>query len=413
MFRQQRIHIALLVAVLCVAVLSPGAAQARTWSAHVVSVNDGDTIHVRLSGRVFTVRLSSIQAMEQSVYNPHPSLRRGECHSLEATARLEALVRAGHGRVRLSARSASSHAGYRLRRSVAVRIGGRWRDVGEILISEGHALWMPGIVEDTWNRRYNVAEQQAALKHVGLWNPVHCGAGPSQEVPMRVLVSSDPVGGDTSNVNGEWIKVQNLSATTPLPLARWWVRDSMLRRFTFPAGTVAGPGRTVTVHVGRGQDSGEDFFWGFSFPIFENANGDGRNLGDGGYLFDPHGDLRAAMVYPCLVQCTDPNQGAVVVAAQARGDEFVRVRNTSDHPVDLYGYEMAMFGSTYPFGPDSLVQPGQTMQLDVAGDPRSDTALRRHWGLSGRQFRDSGGSIALTTFTQITLACASWGSGHC
>jgi hypothetical protein len=315
--------------------------------------------------------------------------------------------------VRLSAQDPRSRAGYRLRRAVAVKLGGRWRDVGEILISEGHALWMPGILEDAWNRRYNIAEQQAALKHVGLWNPVHCGQGPHQEVPMRVLVSSDPAGADTSDVNGEWIKVQNLSATTPLPLGGWWVRDSMLRRFTFPAGTVAGPGGTVTVHAGHGQDSGDEFFWGFGVPMFENANGDGRNLGDGGYLFDPHGDLRAAMVYPCLVQCSDPNQGAVAMAAQARGEEFVRVRNTSDHPVDLYGYELAMFGSTYPFGPSSVLQAGQTMQVDVAGDPNGDTALRRHWGLPGRQFRDAGGSIALTTFTQITLACTAWGSGHC
>jgi endonuclease YncB( thermonuclease family) len=411
--RQPSLHVAFLLAALGVAAFSPSLAGARFWSARVVSVNDGDTIHARVSGRVFTVRLSSIQAMEQSVYNPNPKLRRGDCHSREATARLEQLIRASHGRVRLSAQDPASRAGYRLRRAVAVKRDGRWRDVGEILISGGHALWMPGIIEDAWNRRYNIAEQQAALKHVGLWNPVHCGQGPHQEVPMRVLVSSDPAGADISDVNGEWIKVQNLSATTPLPLGGWWVRDSMLRRFTFPAGTVAGPGRTVTVHAGRGQDAGEDFFWGFGLPIFENANGDGRNLGDGGYLFDPHGDLRAAMVYPCLVQCSDPNAGAMSITAQSRGEEFVRVRNTSDHPVDLYGYELAMFGSTYPFGASSLLQPGQTMQVDVAGDPRDDTALRRHWGLNGRMFRDSGGSIALTTFTQIALACASWGSGNC
>src|SRR3954468_20631352 len=130
---------------LCVCMLAlPSAASARTWYAPVVSVNDGDTIHVRLSGQVKTVRFSSIQAMEQLVYSPYPSKRRGECHTLEATARLEQLIRAGHGRVRLSAQDASSHAGYRLRRSVASRIGGHWRDLGQILIREGHALWMSG-----------------------------------------------------------------------------------------------------------------------------------------------------------------------------------------------------------------------------------------------------------------------------
>ena len=79
--------------VLCVCTLIPAsAAGARVWNAKVVSVNDGDTIHVRLNGQVKTVRFSSIQAMEQSVYSPHPSKRRGECHALEATARLEQLI---------------------------------------------------------------------------------------------------------------------------------------------------------------------------------------------------------------------------------------------------------------------------------------------------------------------------------
>jgi endonuclease YncB( thermonuclease family) len=395
-----------------VALVLPGAAVARTWVAPVVSVNDGDTIHVRLHGQVKTVRLSSIQAMEQTVYSPHPRLRRGECHSLEATARLEQLIRAGHGRVRLSAQDPGSHAGYRLRRSVAVRIGGRWRDAGQTLIAEGHALWMPGLVEDAWNRRYNEAEQRAALKGVGLWNPRHCGAGPHQDVPLRVLVRSDPPGADTSDINGEWIKIVN-QGSAAVPLRGWWVRDSMYRRFRFPAEAVLEPGHTVTVHSGSGQDTAESFHWGFADPIFENANGDGRDLGDGAYLFDPDGDLRAAMVYPCLVACSDPNQGALQVTAHERRAESLSVRNTSDHPIDLYGYELALPGSTYPFAAGSVVPPGQTMQVDVNGDPAGDTALRRHWGLNRLILPDPGGSVRLTTFTEITLSCDAWGSGRC
>jgi endonuclease YncB( thermonuclease family) len=397
------------------ALLLPSAAAARSWVAPVVSVDDGDTLHVRLGGRVKTVRVSSIQAMEQSVYSPHPKLRRGACHALEATARLEQLIRSAHRRVRLSAQHPSSHAGYRLRRSVAVRIAGRWRDVGQILIREGHALWMAGTTEDRWNRAYNEAEQRARLDGVGLWNPTHCGRGPDQDVPLRLWVSSDPVGKDTGDVNGEFIKIQN-QGTTAVSLAHWWVRDSMLRRFTFPAGTVLAPGRTVTVHVGHGADTAESFFWGLGDPAFENANGDGRDLGDGGYLFDPQGDLRAAMVYPCLVACTDPNQGAVQVIAhpqRAGGGEFIAVRNVSDHPVDLYGYELALPGSTYDFGEWPALAPGQTVQVDVNGDPADDTALLRHWGLGRLILPDPGGVVRLSTFTEITLSCDAWGSGSC
>jgi hypothetical protein len=39
---------------------------------------------------------------------------------------------------------------------------------------------------------------------------------------------------------------------------------------------------------------------------FENATDDGRSLGDGAYLFDPQGDIRAWMTYPCVGTCPQP-----------------------------------------------------------------------------------------------------------
>jgi hypothetical protein len=272
---------------------------------------------------------------------------------------------------------------------------------------------MTDTVEDAWNERYNRAEQEAARKGVGLWNPTHCGAGPSQDVPIRTWVSWDPLGNDAQNINGEWIKVENASTSTPLPLGGWWVRDSMLRRFTFPVGTVLAPGETATVHAGHGTRSGNEFYWGLDDPPFQNAN-DPRHLGDGGYLFDPQGDLRASMVYPCVVACSDPNQGAVAVSAQPRSPESVAFRNVSGHPVDLYGYEMETeSGSSYDFGSGSVLQPGEVLRLYVDGDPSDDTRLVRHWGVNRWLFPDRGGAVRLQTFTDITLACDAWGSGSC
>src|SRR5438876_9078736 len=131
--------------------------------------------------------------MEQSVYSKHPSRRRGECHALEATARLEQLIRASHWRVRLAAQDPNSHADKRLSRSVAVKTGGRWQDAGAILMREGLTLWMPGSVEDAWNPTYDRLTQDAHLKGIGMWNPTHCGAGPHQDVPLRACINWDPV----------------------------------------------------------------------------------------------------------------------------------------------------------------------------------------------------------------------------
>src|SRR3954453_18168842 len=59
------------------ALLLPSTAQAKTWPARFVSINDGDTIDARVNGRVFTIRLSGIQAMEQHTYSSNPKRRTG------------------------------------------------------------------------------------------------------------------------------------------------------------------------------------------------------------------------------------------------------------------------------------------------------------------------------------------------
>ena len=392
----------------------PGGPICHFWTAKVITVDDGDTIHVDVLGdgvqRSQKVRFSSVQAMEQSVYSHFASKRRGECHALEATARVDQLVRGSHWRVRLSAENPASHSGSRLRRWVAVRRNGRWADVGALEMREGHTLWMPGIVENAWNARYARLEQLAEHDHVGLWNPTHCGVGPDEQVPLRMWVNWDAPGRDTAA--NEWIKIENLSSTTPLPLGRWWVRDSMLRRLTFPAGTVLRPHGTITVHTGHGQATGTDFYWNFDLPIFENP-GDSRHLGDGAYLFDPQGDLRKSFVYPCLAYCSDPDQGAIQITARPRRPEWMRLTNTSGHAVDLYGYRLTKPGYAYDFGPDSTLEPGQTLQIDGQGDPADDTHLERHWGIPHGMLDDFSDSIRLIRFDGLTLACDAWGGASC
>jgi hypothetical protein len=118
------------------------------------------------------------------------------------------------------------------------------------------------------------------------------------------------------------------------------------------------------------------------------------------------------MVYPCVVSCSDPNQGAIAMTAHPR-DEYVTFRNVSSHPVDLYGYEMALHGSRYDFGPASVLEPNQTLEVDTEGDPADDTAFRRYWGLDGPMLPNHGGSVRLSTFNDITVACDAWGDESC
>ncbi|MFI7546728.1 lamin tail domain-containing protein [Actinoplanes sp. NPDC049599] len=278
----------------------------QVWTGKVVRVNDGDTLSVDLAGdgtgTPRSIRLINAQAMEQTVYSSVPQRRRGECHSVAATARLEQLVKAGGGQVRLTAQHAASSSRNRPLRSVAVRINGVWRDVGLDLLRHGLALWQPFGGEWAWNPQYRVAQAQAARDGRNIFDADTCGTGPAQRSPLAVVVNYDAEGADDRNLNGEWVRVENRSDAA-LPLAGWWVRDSALRRYTFPKGTVVPARDAVYLHVGSGTPTATHKFWGLTAPAFDNPTSDAEAHGDGAYLFDPQGDLRGWMQYPCVLSC--------------------------------------------------------------------------------------------------------------
>ena len=284
-----------------------GSPACRVWTGKVAWVPDGDTPLVDVYGDGTStpkpIRLIGVQAMEQSVYSPTPSKRRGECHALTATARVEQLVRAGGGVVRMTAQLASSSSRGRPMRSIAVRIGGVWRDIGLDLIRHGYAVWLPSRDEWAWNATYRLAAQRAAREGRQMYDTDTCGIGPYQSARLSLQVNYDAPGDDAVNLDGEWLRVGNASGYA-VPIGGWWVRDSGLRRYTFPAGIVVPAHGAVYVHAGRGTATATHLYWGLSAPVFDNPTFDAVAIGDGGYLFDPRGDLRAWNLYPCVVACT-------------------------------------------------------------------------------------------------------------
>lgn len=274
-----------------------GGPRCTFWTGTVPrgGVGDGDTLTVNYEGKSDRVRLTGVQTMEMTTYSSYPDRRRGECHSVEATNRIEALVKQSGGKVRIGAQDPASRAGQRIRRSLAVWIDGKWVDVGTKLIAEGHGLWLPNGVENAWNETYSTLSQRAAHRGRRIWDRDSCGAGPSAVGQVRMSLQPNAEGDDGENVNGEYAKIYN-TGTQSMSLAGWRFRDSSLRWYTFPSGTSVAPGRFVTVRVGRGTRTSSVFYWGLDGPAFENG-------GDGGYLFDPQGDLRAWVVYPCRFAC--------------------------------------------------------------------------------------------------------------
>jgi micrococcal nuclease len=288
----------------------------RVWTGKVMAVADGDTVNARIwqNGHWSErrdIRVLGLQAMELTDYSRAHG-RKGECHAVAAAERLEFLLqgrRVKRRKIRVAAFRVSSRTEGRrgrLRRGVAYKANGRWHDAGAMLMREGHALWDPNGKEWAWNARYAELARRAASEGRGIWDTDACGAGPRPGALIELGVNWDARHSDGRNVNGEWIKIKNRDPLNPLPLHRWWVRDSALRRYRLPQSAIVPAGGSIRVRVGKGTDNAINFFWGLSEPVFENAKRGRRAIGDGGYLFDPRGDLRAWRMYPCRMVCAGP-----------------------------------------------------------------------------------------------------------
>ena len=391
----------------------------QTWTGTVGPVDDGDTINVDIGGdgssRRYKIRLTGIQAMELSSYSRKQG-RRGECHAVAATTRLEKLIRRGRSRVRLSALDANSKTGgrNRLRRSVAVRRSGRWVDAGAEILRAGLALWLPNGQEWAPNAKYSRLAADAAARGIGLWNTRACGAvGPSQASPLSMRIQWDANGTDSQNVNGEWARITNPDTVNAVSLAGWWFRDSYLRRYTFPTSARIEPGGSIWVHMGNGRNTAQRFYWGQDEPVFENT-------GDGAYLFDRDGDLRSWVQYPCRVGCYEPLADKLSINASYWYPEYVTIRNVSSGTVSLNDYELESSPWFYTFASDAVLPAGRAIVLWIDSRPRflrgfsvRSVELQKEWGFDDYLLSDNRDAVTLRNPMGAPVVCDSWGGDPC
>lgn len=444
----------------CIAGLS-GGPRCTVWEARVGVVDDGDTLQARVKragkfGKRESVRINGLQAMEIHNYG-HGAKRAGDCHSLEASRRLSQLI--GGKMVRLTAQKASSTTTgeggrVRARRNVAVQKGGKWVDVGSIMIAEGWGLPFPNGNEWASNGLYSKLAQEAAARRKNLWNPTGCGAGPAASAILNLKLKWDADGGpggvpDERNVNGEWVRITNAGAA-PVSIGNWWLRDSHFRGprsgnfkgrgYKFPSNTVIPALSSIKVHVGRGSNGGNDLYWGLNEAIFENATSDKKKAGDGAYLFDPKGNLRYYSMYPCRAgNCNDPLASKVRMTARYNGVEYewVSFKNISPTPISLFQYEMESTPWFYEFGAGDVIQPNKSITLFMAKQPNrvplangtppiapvrpglppfGDTQPGgfRAWDHPRAPLlSDNKDVVTLRNATGMPVTCASWGGLRC
>ncbi len=391
----------------------------RGFAAMVV---DGDTIRFshsrnRLTDSYQSIRLLGVQAPEKS---PGAS-------GCEGPSAHEYLRDAIEGKPVVLASAGDSRSSIRNRRlrTVYVQQGdGSWVDASALMLSAGLGQWMPKKFEPVHNLQYRNLFDAARARGVNMWDPQFCGQGP--EANLRLVIQPDPVGDDAQNINDEYVAIVN-DGTNRVDLSRWIMRDGSLEWLRLPAGTAVDPGGVLTIRSGSGQNTASSVYWGRRAPVWANfttARGTRTKfgfIGDGAYLLDPRGNVRASKVYPCLDGCADPARGALRIARvnyDPPGDErrkpnseSITMKNTGAVALSLFGYELRAGGFGYEFGPHDALAPGQRLTIRL-GTGQS-TAAERHLGLGRAALANSGDRILLRSFDGAPLDCKAWGRVKC
>ena len=137
--------------------------------------------------------------------------------------------------------------------------------------------------------------------------------------------------------------------------------------------------------------------------MFENTTRDDRGIGDGAYLFDPQGDIRASMIYPCRIGCADPAAGPGLDRRQPRRrTRSSRSATTRRAAIDLENYLLKSPPYSYAFPPGSILQPGETMRVSTQGDPARRHPLEKFWGMTSQILNNGGDSATLVSYTDVT-----------
>jgi len=119
------------------------------------------------------------------------------------------------------------------------------------------------------------------------------------------------------------------------------------------------------------------------------------------------------MMYPCRFNCADGNNGAIEISARPRRPEAVILRNVAPQAVDLATYKLSSPPYSYSFPRDSVLNPGEAMEIEIEGDPSQDSRLLKGWGETGNILNNGGDVVRLKSYTDIVVGCYAYGSKFC
>lgn len=354
-------------------VVTASGAVERVWECGIVYKHeDGDTTHVKTTAnQLVEVRNIGLQTPERAKRNTKSGvLFPAQCGAEEAYQHFMGLMPEEITIVQLRSIANGANGwggGSRPTRSVYKlnnATGAFDIDVQAEQIKAGWSLWWPTAAEWANNKAYLDLMNDAKARGVGIWNPNLCGPA-AGNVPLMWFNQNAPtIGTNTEPAFGEYVILYN-NTQADMDLTNWSLRDNSLNFFWSDSNSwmqdlnkfgpmILKPNEHRIVYLDNPDNyeiSATEyryFNWGYS-PGAQLTNGSiGGSLGpnyangDGVYLQDPLGNIRASMTNPCssAAMCDTP-QWVTDLTSKTRDGQIIpipvalnKVRNDYIHPTD-------------------------------------------------------------------------------
>jgi len=234
--------------------------------------------------------------------------------------------------------------------------------------------------------------------------PDRCGPIPGPLVIDEVHENAP--GDDTTNPNGEWIRIRNVSTRT-IDLRDWQIFSTPYQLNPTASRPMA-PNGTVTIFVGRGTNDNDTLYW-------QQNSGILRNTGDSVVLLSPHRDVADCVTWgtgSCPTVTSPSGLMDMTVRWNAAGDdlanpngEWVNVTNRSNGSIDLSGMLLSTPGHVFEF-PAINLGSGQRVRVYIGRG--TSAGMRQHWNLDYGIFGNGGDWVALTDDKGQEIRAVTW-----
>ncbi|GAA3632845.1 lamin tail domain-containing protein [Microlunatus ginsengisoli] len=105
-------------------------------------------------------------------------------------------------------------------------------------------------------------------------------ASPKVQITRVYVNAPGPDGHTNKSVNGEYVRIKNKGKKS-VSLKGYTLRDRQHHVYTFGTFTLK-PGKTVTVHTGKGKNTSGTLYMGRGWHIWNNSGGDSATLKNAG-----------------------------------------------------------------------------------------------------------------------------------